>query len=75
MADFPTRLNLHIRELDAQVSRTINKETFSYTDFLNDPPFDMSILARSALRKWLVHIFKQFQYLEQNGVINGTDLR
>ena len=73
LASFPTRLSLHIRELDPQVSRSINKDSFSYAEFLKNPPFDMSIIVRSALRKWLVHVFTQFQRLEQQQVLNNTE--
>ena len=73
LASFPTRLSLHIRELDPQVSRSINKDSFSYAEFLKNPPFDMSIIVRSALRKWLVHVFTQFQRLEQQQVLNTTE--
>ena len=73
LASFPTRISLHIRELDQQVSRSINKDSFSYAEFLKSPPFDMSIIVRSALRKWLVHVFTQFQRLEQQQVINTTE--
>ena len=73
LASFPTRLSLHIRELDPQVSRSINKDSFSYAEFLKNPPFDMSIIVRSALRKWLVHVFTQFQRLEQQQVLNSTE--
>lgn len=73
LANFPTRLSLHIRELDPQVSRSINKDSFSYAEFLKNPPFDMSIIVRSALRKWLVHVFTQFQRLEQQQVLNTTE--
>lgn len=72
LARFPALRHLHIRALDPQVSRTLNKETFSYADFMNNPPLDMSIIARSALRKWLVHIFTQFQQLEQQSIINAA---
>jgi hypothetical protein len=71
LAHFPARLQLHIRELDPQVSQSINKASFSYADFMNNPPQDMSILGRSAMRRWLVHVFKQFQHLEQQGVIGS----
>ncbi len=73
LAGFPTRTSLHIRELDPQVSRSINKDSFSYAEFLKSPPFDMSIIVRSALRKWLVHVFTQFQRLEQQQIINTTE--
>jgi hypothetical protein len=33
----------------------------------------MSIIVRSALRKWLVHVFTQFQRLEQQQVLNSTE--
>ena len=49
LARFPALRHLHIRALDPQVSRTLNKETFSYADFMNNPPLDMSIIARSEL--------------------------
>lgn len=73
LSRFPAQLSLHIRPLDPQVTRAINKDTFSYANFIKDPPLDMSIIVRSALRKWLVHVFTQLQRFELRNVMSTTE--
>lgn len=61
---YPTRGKFVIPALEGPIAKAIDDPYLSFTDFLQDPPQDMSIVVRAALKSWLLPIFTQIQSFE-----------
>jgi len=64
IARYPARGKFVIPRLEAPIARTLDDFGLSLTEFLREPPSDMSIVVRAALKAWLLPIFTQFQSFE-----------
>lgn len=64
LAHYPARGKFVIPRLESPISRTLDDYDLSLSEFLLNPPSDMSIVVRAALKAWLAPIFTQFQSFE-----------
>lgn len=58
---YPSRGKFVIPALDGAIAPMLDDPNLSLSNFLLEPPSDMSIVVRAALKSWLVPIFTQFQ--------------
>ncbi|MDB5572553.1 MAG: hypothetical protein JWN93_3736 [Hyphomicrobiales bacterium] len=72
LARFPATDTIEIRALDSLLSRAIEAHGFSLSGFAADPPEDMSIVLRAALRGWLAQAFQQFGALEMRRLLRDS---
>lgn len=64
LARYPTRGKFVIPALERPIAKALDDPYLSLADFLQDPPQDMSIVVRAALKGWILPIFTQFQSFE-----------
>jgi hypothetical protein len=64
LARYPARGKFVIPRLEAPISRALEDLDLSLSRFLREPPADMSIVVRAALKAWISPIFTQFQSFE-----------
>ncbi|MCC3245179.1 hypothetical protein LG047_07575 [Methylocystis sp. WRRC1] len=64
LSRYPARGKFVIPRLEAPIARTLDDFQLSLSEFLAEPPLDMSIVVRAALKAWLAPIFTQFQSFE-----------
>ena len=60
----PARGKFVIPRLESPIDRVLDDESLSLSQFFVEPPPDMSIVVRAALKGWLTPIFTQFQSFE-----------
>ncbi len=72
LARYPASDTIEIRALDAILAKAIEAPGFSLSDFLREPPEDMSIVLRAGLRQWLVQSFQQFGALEMRRLLRDS---
>ena len=63
-----------VRALDPVLRRVIEDPGFSLFDFMAEPPDDMSIVVRAALRAWIGPVFEQLKVLELRIALRGSSL-
>ena len=64
LANYPMRGKLVIPSLESAIARALDDVDLSLSDFLREPPPQMSIVVRAALKAWIFPIFTQFQSFE-----------
>lgn len=64
LSRYPASHQIEIRALDPIVRDIIDDPDFSFSQFLQAPPRDMSIVIRAGMRAWLGPVFQQFQSFE-----------
>lgn len=64
LARYPASGKFVIPRLEAPIARTLDDLDLSLSGFLREPPADMSIVVRAALKAWILPIFTQFQSFE-----------
>ncbi|WP_442754848.1 hypothetical protein ACNHKD_17945 [Methylocystis sp. JAN1] len=64
LAQYPARGKLVIPRLEAAIAWALGDFDLSLSAFLKEPPGDMSIVVRAALKAWLLPIFTQLQSFE-----------
>jgi hypothetical protein len=64
LAQYPARGKLVIPRLETAIARALDDSGLSLSAFLKEPPADMSIVVRAALKGWLLPIFTQLQSFE-----------
>lgn len=64
LARYPTRGKFVIPRLEGPIAKLLEDVDLSLSTFLLEPPADMSIVVRAALKAWLAPIFTQFQSFE-----------
>jgi hypothetical protein len=64
LAQYPARGKLVIPRLETAIARALDDSELSLSAFLKEPPADMSIVVRAALKGWLMPIFTQLQSFE-----------
>lgn len=64
LSRYPTRGKFAISRLEAPIAQALDDFDLSLSEFLRDPPPNMSIVVRAALKAWLTPIFTQFQSFE-----------
>lgn len=58
---YPTRGKFVIPALEGPIAKALEDPYLSLTDFLQDPPQELSIVVRAALKGWILPIFTQIQ--------------
>jgi len=64
LSRYPARGKILIPRLEAPIAKSLENFELSLSTFLQEPPRDMSIVVRAALKAWLAPIFTQFQSFE-----------
>ncbi|HEY8161929.1 MAG: hypothetical protein ACR650_17845 [Methylocystis sp.] len=64
LSRYPARGKLVIPKLESAIAAALDNIDLSLTTFLRDPPSDISIVVRAAIKSWLIPIFTQFQSFE-----------
>lgn len=64
LARYPTHGKFVIPALEGPIARAMEDTGLSFSQFLLEPPYGMSIVVRAALKSWLLPIFTQFQSFE-----------
>jgi hypothetical protein len=64
LARYPASGKFVIPRLEAPIARALDDVDLSLSRFMREPPPDMSIVVRAALKAWLLPIFIQFQSFE-----------
>jgi hypothetical protein len=64
LARYPATRVFEIAPLDSVILETISRPGFSLTQFILDPPTDMSVVIRAGLRSWISRVFAQFRTFE-----------
>lgn len=64
LSRYPARGKFVIPRLEAPVAQMLDDLDLSLSEFLREPPPNMSIVVRAALKAWLTPIFTQFQSFE-----------
>ncbi|MFY9628381.1 MAG: hypothetical protein WAK03_09565 [Methylocystis sp.] len=64
LRNYPAQGNFVVAPLPAPVAKVLDDPNLSLATFLRDPPMDMSIVVRAALKAWIGPVFTQFQSFE-----------
>ncbi|MGZ9410720.1 MAG: hypothetical protein ACXW3J_08855, partial [Methylocystis sp.] len=64
LARYPASGKFVIPRLEAPIARALDDVDLSLSRFTREPPPEMSIVVRAALKAWLSPIFTQFQSFE-----------
>jgi len=64
LARYPTQGKFVIPALEGPIAQALDEPSLSLRHFLHEPPADMSIVVRAALKSWLLPIYTQFQSFE-----------
>ncbi|MEF3366480.1 hypothetical protein V3H18_08030 [Methylocystis sp. 9N] len=73
LAGYPATGKFVIPRLDAPISAILDDLDLSLSGFLREPPADMSIVVRAALKAWILPIFTQFQSFELRLDLQSSD--
>lgn len=71
---YPARGKFVIPALDQAIARHLEDPRLSLSHFLLDPPLDMSIVVRAALKSWLAPIFTQFHTFQLRLDLQSSEL-
>lgn len=69
---YPAGASLLVRALDPVLRRVVEDPDFSCVNFMIEPPEDMSIVVRAALRAWIGPVFEQLKVLELRMALRGS---
>lgn len=69
---YPAGAGILVRALDPVLRRVMEDPEFSCLDFMIEPPEDMSIVVRAALRAWIGPVFDQLKVLELRMALRGS---
>ena len=69
---YPAGSSLLVRALDPVLRKVVEDRDFSCFDFMIEPPEDMSIVVRAALRAWIGPVFEQLKVLELRMALRGS---
>ncbi len=69
---YPAGNSVLVRGLDPVLRRVVEYPDFSLLDFMIEPPEDMSIVVRAALRAWIGPVFEQLKVLELRMALRGS---
>jgi hypothetical protein len=72
LSRYPTRGKFIIAPLDGSVAPILQDTNFSLSQFLLEPPSDMSIVVRAALKGWITRVFTQFQSCELRATLDDA---
>ena len=61
---YPSRGKLVLPRLESAIAKALDDTDLSFSSFLQNPPPNMSIVVRAALKAWLIPIFTQLQSFE-----------
>jgi hypothetical protein len=71
---YPAAGKFVVPTLEAPVQRALEDPELSLTRFLQDPPTDMSLVVRAALKAWIAPVFTQFRSYELRQELESSDL-
>jgi len=74
LARYPAAGKFAIPPLEAPVRRLLDDPELSLTRFLREPPTDMSLVVRAALKAWIAPVFTQFRSYELRRELEASDL-
>jgi hypothetical protein len=69
---YPAGNSLLVRALDPVLRRVVEDPDFSLFEFMIEPPENMSIVVRAALRAWIGPVFDQLKVLELRIALRGS---
>jgi hypothetical protein len=73
LSRYPARSKFVIPGLEGPIARALDDPELSLSGFLLEPPADMSIVVRAALKAWIAPIFTQFQSFELRLDLESSD--
>ncbi len=69
---YPAGNSVLVRALDPVLRRVVEDPDFSLFEFMIEPPENMSIVVRAALRAWIGPVFDQLKVLELRIALRGS---